>query len=117
MDGVDVSKLLENTFLHYANLNFDIADYEHFVIFFGRSIKQGHYTSDLPINETLGHIIVRIKQHYARCSTDHRSISIEQMYTYQLVARVWHHLLQLTLGFVEHLSLIAPNVIQPLLVN
>jgi hypothetical protein len=57
MDGVDVSKLFKNTFLHYENLNFDITNYKHFVVFFGRSIKQGHCTSDLPIDETLGCII------------------------------------------------------------
>jgi hypothetical protein len=82
MDGVDVSQLVANAFLQYANVDFNIVDYYHLAIFFYCSIKQGYYIEDLPINETFEHIIITIERHYARGSTDNKSMGIKQMYTY-----------------------------------
>jgi hypothetical protein len=101
MDGADVSHMVANTFLKYENLNFNIIDYQHIVIFFDRTIKHNYCTNTLPIDETFGHNVAIAKQHYAKCLTNHKSIGMEQMHTYQLVAQAWHPLLKLIPSFVD----------------
>jgi len=93
--------MVANTFLKYEIFNLDIAYYRHIVVFFDRTIKHNYCTNNLPINETFGHNVAITKQHYAKCLINHRSIDMEQMHTYKLVAQAWHRLIKLTPSFID----------------
>jgi len=71
-----------------------IADYRHLAAYFGGAIKQS-YCMEFPIDETSGHSSATAAQHYANCSNDHKFMDSQQMYTYKLAVKAWHHLLQL----------------------
>jgi hypothetical protein len=93
MDGEDVSRLVAGAFLEHANLDIGITDYHHLAAYFGGAIKQS-YCTKFPIDETSGHSSATAARHYANCLNDHRFMDSQQMYTYKLAAKAWHHLLQ-----------------------
>jgi len=100
MEGGHVSRLVAAGFLEHANLDLGIADYRHFVAYFGGAIKQS-YCTEFPIDETSGHSSATVARHYAICSNDHSFIDSQQMYTYKLAAKAWHCLLQLNGSIVN----------------
>ncbi len=94
MEGRHVLRLVAARFLEHANLDLGIADYRHLTAYFSGTIKQS-YCTEFPIDETSGHSSTTAARHYAKCSNDHRFMDSQQMYTYKLATKAWHHLLQL----------------------
>lgn len=85
---------MATAFLVYANFDLGIIDYHHLVAYFGSTIKQ-IYCIEFPIDKTLRHSSTTVARHYVNCSTDHRFVDSQQMYTYKLATKAWHRLLQL----------------------